>query len=318
MKTHYFIPARAHEGCIWMPETGRLYFSTTKQLPKTDVTLCFLDLSRYQLGEETDWAARLHRSDIERTTPRTLTDECRMPNSFCRQDDCHLLVAEQGTQEAPAMISRVTLADGSREVVIDNFNGQPFNSPNKVIRSKQGHLIISDPDYGFRQGFRPPPVLEPALYVLPADGSQPISFNCNLEMPHGLALTPDERHLFVTDTSFDGAHADDLKLDRRRAVFRFDFDPETGRISGAGDKCFSTEEGVPDGTITTEDRLLVGGGDGVYVADLAGKLLGKIPMDKTAVNLCVAGPEDRHLFVTADEGVYLFLEWRDHFTSRET
>ena len=303
----YFIPARAHEGCVWIPETNRLYFSTTKQLPATDVSLQYLDFSDYDLGNATDWAERLAGSAVESLSPQTLVADANMANSFCRDGAGHLLVCEQGTQDTLARISRVSLRDGSRTVVTDHFDGEPFNSPNKVLRTRAGHIVFSDPDYGFRQGFRPPPVREPALYVLPSNGA-PYAFDCNLEMPHGLALSPDETSLFVTDTSADGAH-DGVDLDRRRAVFRFDFDPASGRIAGSGEHCFSVDEGVPDGSITHEDRLLVGGGDGVYLADPEGQLLGKIPLKHTAVNLCVAGPGGRHLFVTADAGVYLLLDW---------
>ena len=304
---HYFIPADAHEGCTYVPRQQRLYFSTTKKMDPPRVAIQYLDLSAYQLNKDNRWADRIG-SEIESLRAEEWLHDARMANSMCLSPDGDaLLVCEQGDMNDPAQLTRLDLTTQERAVLFDGYEGKPLNSPNKVIVSKQGHMVISDPDYGFRQGFRPPPELEPSLYVLPKDG-EPYAFDCGLEMPHGLALSPDERTLYVTDTSNDGAHDDGVELKRRKAVYAYDFDPATARITNNPRYCFPVEKGVPDGSLTDGDKLLVGGGDGIYVADLIGNLRGKIELDRTAVNLAVVF---EHLFVTADEGVYLILNWRE-------
>ncbi len=304
MPTPFFIPCDAHEGCVWVPAQSRLYFSTTKKLDEPRAGIHYLDFYG-----KTNFA-KVERETVESIQPVEWIHDANMANSFSLSNDGQtLLVCEQGDHERPGAITRIDLNDLSRTVLFDNFNGQPLNSPNKVIQSKQGHLILSDPDYGFRQGFRPPPVLEPSIYVLPVDGD-PFEFRCGLEMPHGLALSSNEETLFITDTSNDGAHEKaDVELNRRRSVYAYSFNADTGRITNNPRYAFRVDEGVPDGSITDGERLLVGGGDGVYVADLAGNLTGKIKTKHTAVNLCTVGQD---LFVTADEGVYLFLDWRRH------
>ena len=303
----YFIPADAHEGCTYVARQQRLYFSTTKKMDPPRVAIQYLDFSAYQLNKDNRWADRIG-SEIESLRAEEWLHDARMANSMCLSSDGDaLLVCEQGDMNSPAQLARLDLATQERTVLFDGYGGKPLNSPNKVIVSKQGHLIISDPDYGFRQGFRPSPELEPSLYILPKNG-EPFAFDCGLEMPHGLALSPDERTLYVTDTSNDGAHDDGVKLKRRKAVYAFDFDPATARITNNPRYCFPVEKGVPDGSLTDGDKLLVGGGDGIYVADLIGNLRGKIELDRTAVNLAVVF---EHLFVTADEGVYLILNWRE-------
>ncbi len=303
MNDRYFIPADAHEGCVWVAGQRRLYFTTTRKEDPPNVALHYLDLSDIDLDA---LAKGLDPKQLETLEAQVWVENTNVANSLClSQDGKSLLLAQQGDQETPSRLVRVGLADQSTNVLFEAYQGRPLNSLNKVIESRGGHVIVSDPDYGFRQGFRPVPELEPSLYVLPKSGD-PFAFDGGLEMPHGIALSADERYLFVTDTSNDGAHADAIELGRRRSVFRFAFAADSGRITGEGDLLFTVDQGVPDGSFTTPEALLVGGGDGIYVADAAGKLRGKIPLEHTAVNLCVVGT---HLFVTADEGVYFVPNW---------
>lgn len=316
MPRKFFFPADAHEGPVWVREQARLYYSTKTHLEtRRRVDIEYLDFSTYGLVSGEDWWDALPDGLEREIKPHLWLHDARMANSSALSADRRqLLVCEQGYEDDhPSVLARYNLADKSRSVVIGDYEGKPFNSLNKVLVSKNGHLIVSDPDYGFRQDFKPPPELEPLLYVRPAGSDELRPFRCGLEMPHGLALSPDESTLYVSDTSNDGAHDGDVELKRRKSVWKFGFDPASGEISGPGQCLFGVDEGVPDGMATTEDTLIVGGGDGVYVANLEGTLTGKIRMDN-AVNVCLAG-KDRHLFVTNDEGVWLYLNWRNHVES---
>ena len=305
MKKPVFIKADAHEGCVWLADRRRLYFTSTKDVEHRRVSLYYLDLAHIP-ALTVDYA-----DEIARVTPSLAVEDVNMANSFCPDAEGRgFYVCEQGKDDTTARIAHYTLPGYGAETVVDDYEGHPFNSPNKVILSNRGHLIFSDPDYGFRQGFRPPPALEPNVYIRSAEG-QLTQFRCNLQMPHGLALTPDETAIFITDTSADGAH-DQVSLDhRRRAVYRYDFDAATGTISGDPAFCFEVASGVPDGTICTQDHLLTGGGDGIYVADHLGNLQRKITTEFTVVNLCAWGPQESHLFATTDEGVLVFFDWRE-------
>ena len=306
----YFIPCDAHEGCVWVPRQQRLYFSTTKKKDPPRVGIQYLDFSDYDLARDHRWADRLDGS-VEQLEAVEWLHDTNMANSlYPSADEQALLVCEQGALDSPSQVTRIELDSQGKSVLLGDYRGTPLNSPNKVLLTKRGHLVISDPDYGFRQNFRPAPELEPSLYVLPKDG-EVYAFDCGLEMPHGLALSPDERTLYVTDTSDDGAHKDSIKLNRRKAVYAYDFDPVNAKITNNPRYCFHVDKGVPDGSQTDGDRLLVGGGDGVYVADLIGNLQGKIRLNRTAVNLAVVF---EHLFVTADEGVYIILDWREQIS----
>ena len=306
-----FFTADAHEGPVWVADQCRLYYTTKTHLDgRREVDINFLDFARFNVCDGDELWDNLPDDAPMQLQERLFVHDARMANSMCLGERGRsLIVAEQGDHHRPSALARYNLADKSRTVLTENANGKPFNSLNKVALTGQGHLLFSDPDYGFRQGFRPPPELEPAIYTRTRAG-QTHTFRCQLEMPHGLGLTPDERYLFVTDTSNDGAHDDDVDLKRQKSVWRFGFDAATGKISGAGIWCFEVEKGVPDGTVTTDDYLLVGGGDGVYVANLEGELRGKIDTPYDAVNLALVG-HGKHLFVTCDKGVLLYRNWRD-------
>ncbi|MEO0732282.1 MAG: SMP-30/gluconolactonase/LRE family protein [Bacteroidota bacterium] len=296
MKNPLFFPADAHEGPVWVPQQQRLYYATKTHLDgRRRVDIEFIDFSSTN---------PIEYATAEQFAPRCWQRDANMANGMqLYHDEQHLLVAEQGYADQPAAVTLLDLTNGERTVLVDQYRGKRFNSINKVIESKAGHLIFSDPDYGWQQGFKLRPELDPMLYVLPAGRGELTPFRCGLQIPHGLALSPDEKTLFVSDTSDDDYHNG-----TRKSVWQFPFNPATGVLSGPGTCCFAVGAGVPDGMVATKDYLLVGGGDGVYVADLTGRFLEKIPLERAAVNLTISHGGN-NLFVTADAGVYLFVNW---------
>ena len=309
MQHPYLFPADAHEGPVWVADQCRLYYATTVHLEERRVSIQYLDFSALGVCDGSAVWTNLEPTATQKVTPHEFVHDANMANSMILGPDGRsLLVAEQGDEQRPSVISRIDVSTGKRTVFMDASDDKPYNSLNKLVHTKRGHLVFSDPDYGFRQGFRPPPQREPALYVRRADGTTE-RLACELKMPHGLALTPDETTLFVTDTSNDGLHGDDVNLNLDNAVYRYPFDPASGTITGEGTRCFTTEKGVPDGMVVQDDRLLVAGGEGVLVADLEGNLIGRIPVPNGAVNLALAA-DGRHLFVTNDQAVLLFVDWR--------
>ena len=192
--SQYFIHCDAHEGCVWVPDQQRLYFSSTKQFDPPRVSLHYLDFSVFGLNQDGNWQERMSQKQAESLQPTTWIEDANMANSLCLTlDGKALLVAEQGDLQRPSRVSRIELADKRHTVIADNFRGKPFNSLNKINQTEQGHYVVSDPDYGFRQGFRPPPELSPSIYVIPK-GGKIFSFDCGLQMPHGIGTEPRRAH----------------------------------------------------------------------------------------------------------------------------
>ena len=158
----------AHEGPVWVP--GALFFTTSRP----DV--------------------RIRRLDFASGAVTTVRADTGVANGMAR-DNGTLLVCEQ----APAAITRVDPRTGAvLETVVDAFEGRPLNSPNDVIVDSGGAIWFTDPSYAHVQGFGPPPQLPDAVYRY-ADGRLEMVAD-GFEKPNGLALSPDERVLYVGDS----------------------------------------------------------------------------------------------------------------------
>ena len=105
-----------------------------------------------------------------------------------------VLVADSGNRAVvrldPATKRRTTLAAA--------FDGKRFNSPNDVVRRSDGAIFFTDPPYGLT-GTADSPAREldvSGVYRLDADGRVHL-LDDRLAFPNGIALSPDERTLYV-------------------------------------------------------------------------------------------------------------------------
>jgi len=246
-----FVEIDAHEGPVVVPWQNRLYFTTKPdfQSEDTHIAIRYVDLDTQEIG--------------------TFLPRSNMANGMqLSADGAALLVAEQGTMDTPGAISRIDLADGTRKVIVDSFEGKPFNSPNKVIQSSDGWIYFSDPDYGANQGFKPEPQLPPAVYAHDPSTGKTHRLTTEIARPHGLALSPDETVLYIGDTdAIDGKHPYDPEKSHSILSAPLEAPHRLGRLS----EVLSVPVGIPDGFIVTAPAgdIWVGAGDGLrhYGAD---------------------------------------------------
>lgn len=190
--------------------------------------------------------------------------------------------------------------DGTITVLLDRFDSKPLNAPNDAVVSADGAIWFTDPGYGILgdyEGHRAALELPTRVYRLdPLSGRATVVAE-DIERPNGLALSPDERLLYVADT---GARADlrvyEVQGDKlaNGRVFAADFKP-----------------GGSDGIRTDTDGNVwcsVGWGDpredGVRCYTPGGDLIGKIHLPETCSNLCFGGRKRTRLFMTASTSVY--------------
>lgn len=105
------------------------------------------------------------------------------------------------------------------QAVVTNFHGRDFNSVNDVVVAKDRAIWFTDPSYGHGQDFRQRPRLPNQVYRYePRTGDLRVVAD-GLGMPNGIAFSPDEGTLYVTDT--DLIHGDGGKdLTRYVCVIR--------------------------------------------------------------------------------------------------
>ncbi len=273
----------AHEGPVVVPHQDRLYFTTKPdfQSDDTHIAIRYVDLGTLKIG--------------------TFLPRSNMANAmWLTADGTALLVAEQGTMNTPGAISRIKLIDGNREVVVDSFEGKPFNSPNKVIESSKGRIYFSDPDYGANQGFKPKPELPMAVYAHDLATGTTHRLTTEVARPHGLALSLDEKVLYIGDTdAYDGKRPYNPKKSHSILAAPLAAPDRLGPLS----EVLSVPVGVPDGFIVTAPAgdFWVGAGDGLrhYRADGAFKAL--YPVGGPVFNVTQHG---NIIYSTADTAIW--------------
>ena len=92
------------------------------------------------------------------------------------------------------MVTRLD-ANGTVTTLVDRFEGKKLNRPNDVICHSNGSLYFTDPGYRVPVAERE---LDAAMYRIAPDGA--VSLAVPVEYPNGLALSPDERTLYIANT----------------------------------------------------------------------------------------------------------------------
>jgi gluconolactonase len=192
-------------------------------------------------------------------------------------------------------VSRVE-PDGSVVGLVDRFEGKRLNSPNDVVVRSDGTLWFTDPPYGIlsdREGHKAESELGDN-YVFrfdPSSGELTIVTDRPV-MPNGLAFSPDETVLYVSDT--DSA---------RRDITAFDV-VDGSRVENP--RVFAVlEDGAPDGfRLDPAGNVYTSSAIGLIVFSPAGEELTRIPVPEVTSN-CVFDASGRRLFVTATSSLYV-------------
>ncbi|MDA9435149.1 SMP-30/gluconolactonase/LRE family protein [Bradyrhizobium sp. CCBAU 51627] len=202
-----------------------------------------------------------------------------------------------------------TELDGSITVIADKYNGKKLNSPNDAVVTSDGAIWFTDPAYGiggFYEGIKADQEQEKhnVYRVDPKSGDVKVVVDDFVE-PNGIALSPDEKKLYVIDTGFtDGP-------DNPSHIRVFDLDAAAGKVSNSKVFAEMPKPSITDGLRTDRDGRVwcsVGWGDpnedGVrcYTAD--GKLLGKIHIPETVANLCFGGQQRNRLYICGSSSLY--------------
>ncbi|HEY4249935.1 MAG TPA: SMP-30/gluconolactonase/LRE family protein [Roseomonas sp.] len=191
-----------------------------------------------------------------------------------------------------------TEPDGSVTILASHWQGKRLNAPNDIVcRACDGTIWFTDPHYGINtdyEGGKQTPELPPRLYRLdPADGALTIAAD-DFDGPNGLAFSPDERILYVSETGTQFVPAP------RQYIRRF-MVGEDGQLSG-GTVFHKVAPGNADGMRIDElGNLWTGAADGVHCISPDGTLLGKILAPAPVANLAFGGRCRSRLFLCASQ-----------------
>jgi gluconolactonase len=202
-----------------------------------------------------------------------------------------LVMADHGNRQ----VARVDDSLFTKTTLVDRFEGKRLNSPNDVVYRSNGDLFFTDPPYGLR-GLNDDPAKElphNGVYRLTPAGELTL-LTRELTFPNGIALSPDERTLYVANSDPQRAvwMAFDLAADGSLSRGRVLFDATPLARRGL--------KGLPDGMkVDRAGNLFATGPGGVLVITPEGRHLGTIVTGQATAN-CAWGDDGSTLYMTAD------------------
>jgi len=229
-------------------------------------------------------------------------------NGHTREADGALLHCSHGQRAIvrtrfSSSLSSGSLSAGADEIVVDRYQGRRLNSPNDVVVKRDGTIWFTDPPYGIvsnHEGHAAESELgdNSVFRFDPASGALDIASDF-IEEPNGLAFSPDESVLYVSDTSAA------LRRDGGGHHHVVAFDVVDGR-SLARPRVFAVvEPGLSDGfRIDTRGWLYTSSADSVQVYHPDGTRMAAIPVPEKVGNLTFGGPERDELFICATTSLY--------------
>ncbi|MEH2297654.1 MAG: SMP-30/gluconolactonase/LRE family protein [Nostoc sp.] len=191
--------------------------------------------------------------------------------------------------------------DGEWKVLVDRYQNKRLNSPNDLVVKSDGTIWFTDPPYGItepNQGYGGEQE-QPGSYVYrfdPATGEiSPIV--TDMVRPNGLAFSPDESLLYVSDTAAFNIPGGPHHIRVYEVVD--DRHVKNGRVFCVIDP------GQPDGfRVDEHGNVFTSSQDSVQIYAPDGTQLGKILVPETSTNLTFGGKEGDCLFITAGHSLY--------------
>jgi gluconolactonase len=201
-------------------------------------------------------------------------------NGLTRDLQGRLISAERDTRR----VTR-TEADGAVTVVAASFQGRRLPPPNDVVVKSDGAIYFTAPG----RSTAPNDAVVGVYRVSPDFDSISILAQ-DLDIPNGLAFSPDEDILYVADSRHRHLRAFDLLPDGMRAN-------QTSRVFA---DLAGTEPGGTDGVkVDTAGNVYTGGAGGLYILDSTGRKLGRIVHGQNhTTNVAFGGGDWKTLYFT--------------------
>ncbi|MFD2079695.1 gluconolactonase [Actinopolymorpha cephalotaxi] len=271
---------RLYQGCRWAE--GPAYFPAGRYLVWSDIPN-----DRMLRWDETTGAVGVFREPAGFTNGNTVDRQGR------------LVTCEHGNRR----VTR-TEHDGSLTVLTDNFGGKRYNSPNDVVVKSDGSVWFTDPAYGIDSDYEghqaDSEIGACHVYRWDATTGEVRIVADDFVRPNGLAFSPDETLLYVSDTGSTHHRGGPRHL---RVL-----DVAPDGTQGGGKEFATCTSGLFDGfRLDTAGRIWASAADGVHCYHPDGTLLGKILVPETVANVEFGGPRRNRLFIAATTSLYSVL-----------
>ena len=216
---------------------------------------------------------------------------------------------EWGDNDGGRRVTRTDMTTGKMEVLTERFDGARYNSPNDIAACSNGSVFFTDPCYGDRSRMQ---MEHDSVYRIDPDGSVTrVISQPDIERPNGIAVSPDERTLYVVDScpTVGGSRkirgfdiANDGSVGGQRVVF--DFAPGRGAdgmaVDSEGTLYVAAGIGRPRGPHETADVP-----PGIWVITPQGEVRGRVPVvEDVLTNVTFGGEDLKTLYITAGKTLF--------------
>tara|TARA_R110002049_G_scaffold9962_2_gene49654 strand:- start:16599 stop:17657 length:1059 start_codon:yes stop_codon:yes gene_type:complete len=269
------------EGPVWLPQEKTLLFSDVPENKvykwnETDGLRLYIQPSGYT-GPEVEQSANWEKGS----------------NGLILNPEGDLLLCQHGNRGISKLVSLKDSLHPKFEPIVANYQGKRFNSPNDLTYDQNGNLYFTDPSYGLGNqkselGFN-------GVYFFNKK-SGVILLDNTIKNPNGLAISHDNKTLYVCDSNVDFPKilVFDMVGEGKITNKRVFFDATELRKASIDKQC-------PDGMKLDEHgNLFVAGPGGVLIISPEAKHLGTIKLDKRTGN-CEFTDDGKYLFITSDD-----------------
>ncbi|BFU95638.1 MAG: hypothetical protein NTNFB02_23600 [Nitrospira sp.] len=185
---------------------------------------------------------------------------------------------------------------GNITVLADRYDGKRLNSPNDLVYRSDGALYFTDPPFGLPKVFDDPhkELLYSGVYCV-KDGQVKL-VGTDLDAPNGIALSPDEKTLYVNNWN-----------EKKKVIMRYDVNPDCTLANG---KLFFDMTSAPgddalDGLkVDQKGNVYSTGPGGLWIVSSEGQLLGLIQGPEDPHNMAWGDDDGKTLYITALTGLY--------------
>jgi gluconolactonase len=283
------------EGCALAPD-GSIYFS---DIP---------------LGAD---KGQILRFDPKTKKTTVFSDDSKKSNGL-HFDARGRLLACEGSDQGGRALSAWDVKTARRTVLADKYKGKAFNAPNDLVIDRKGRVYFTDPRY---LGDEPRELEHRAVYRFDGKDVTEVTHDC--EKPNGVALSPDDRVLYVADHN-NGTDKIDPNAPKpmpgAMKIYAFALGND-GLVEGSRKVLydFGTEAGCDGMCVDAKGNLYLTARSpkrpGVLVLNPEGKEIAFIPTGASQAgakepvglpsNVCFgSGAESKTLYITVDKSLY--------------
>ncbi|KAF2149183.1 putative lactonohydrolase [Myriangium duriaei CBS 260.36] len=197
-------------------------------------------------------------------------------------------------------------------ILANNYYGYDFNTIDDVVTDGYGNIFFTDPHYGwFTRKTDIAPQLPASTYRFHWKTGQITILDDTLLQPNGIAISPDGRSMYISDTGARTGTIDPTLANTAgikfyqtgpRVVYKYDI-IDQGRALGNRRPIFQAPDGIPDGLKCAANGFVVtAAGRGVDVIDSHGSYLLRVQTNFTVQNIAWTGADLKEMWMVGTGG----------------